>query len=537
MTPTTSGESVGQAQPLAEFFQLSFPLEQKFETYSSHMDHDLPNYGNNIPLRPYTGETANTTPQPTVQSSDCGFTNNSRLYCYDGHSGYDIPLAQLPASPTAYAAHAAKIVEVGYDASGYGNYVILQDKYNTTFYSRYGHLSSVSVSTPTYVARGQKIGITGTTGASTARHLHFDLPMNYFTSRMLIDPYGWFSLYPDPLPGSVHDLKWASGYPPTNPTTDPVNWNEGTIIIGAYTGKNRGVGTVYPIGAPTPTSQEDPIEAWWTNNYGSPGVATRGEYSDPRGLCEDFEGGTYCTDGSYRTVSINNRAFSDTPYTHWAHRYTGWAYRERVMVGYDDGVNGQYPCQSAGVPSPCFLPDQPITRAEFATVMVGGFEIPPDTSGGPHYCDVSTSHWAYTAIETLYNKQIMQGNVVGSCRYFYPGTNIKRGEMSKVIVTFGQYKQWIAALDTSGGPDYCDVGNENAPPDIHCPLTGYKQWYGFVETLYNYGIIQSRREFQGPNSYGGPGEGGLFKPGLYASRAQIAMFFHELVYAPVRKYR
>jgi hypothetical protein len=132
----------------------------------------------------------------------------------------------------------------------------------------------------------------------------------------------------------------------------------------------------------------------------------------------------------------------------------------------------------------------------------------------------------------------MQGNVVGGCRYFYPHSNIKRGELSKVIVTFGQFKHWIGAgYDMTGGPDYCDVPNGNAPSDASCPLNGYQIWYGYVETLYNYGVIQWRREFQGPNNFGGPGKGGLFKPGLYASRAQIAMFFHELVYAPVRKYR
>ena len=57
---------------------------------------------------------------------------------------------------------------------------------NTTTYQ---HLSSRSVSVGTYVAQGQVVGITGTTGVSSGPHLHFEItengkiinPLNYLT--------------------------------------------------------------------------------------------------------------------------------------------------------------------------------------------------------------------------------------------------------------------------------------------------------------------------------------------------------------------
>ena len=50
--------------------------------------------------------------------------------------------------------------------------VISHGSGNTTTYQ---HLSSRSVSVGTYVAQGQVVGITGTTGVSSGPHLHFEI--------------------------------------------------------------------------------------------------------------------------------------------------------------------------------------------------------------------------------------------------------------------------------------------------------------------------------------------------------------------------
>lgn len=62
---------------------------------------------------------------------------------------------------------------------GFGNYVRIKSTYNgKTIYATYAHLSSVSVSVGDKVSYETIIGVMGTTGVSTGRHLHIELSYN-----------------------------------------------------------------------------------------------------------------------------------------------------------------------------------------------------------------------------------------------------------------------------------------------------------------------------------------------------------------------
>ena len=69
-----------------------------------------------------------------------------------------------------------------------GNYVVVSHGSGNT--TTYQHLSSRSVNVGDYVAQGQVVGITGTTGVSSGPHLHFEItengkivnPLNYLTN-------------------------------------------------------------------------------------------------------------------------------------------------------------------------------------------------------------------------------------------------------------------------------------------------------------------------------------------------------------------
>ena len=101
---------------------------------------------------------------------------------YKFHSGVDIGASY--GSPV-YAA-AAGTATVSYDSGGFGNYVTIN--HGNGYSTLYGHMSSVAISSGSYVSQGQVIGYVGSTGASTGPHLHFNVyhngsltnPMSYF---------------------------------------------------------------------------------------------------------------------------------------------------------------------------------------------------------------------------------------------------------------------------------------------------------------------------------------------------------------------
>lgn len=98
------------------------------------------------------------------------------------HPGVDIANR---ATPMVIAADAGRVTAAGWDASGYGNMVLID--HGNGYVTRYGHLSQISVIAGQTVGRGSVIGRMGSTGRSTGPHLHFEIylkgtrvsPLNY----------------------------------------------------------------------------------------------------------------------------------------------------------------------------------------------------------------------------------------------------------------------------------------------------------------------------------------------------------------------
>ncbi|MFN2462607.1 MAG: murein hydrolase activator EnvC [Candidatus Dormibacteria bacterium] len=61
-------------------------------------------------------------------------------------------------------------------SSGYGNHIIVV--HANGYSSLYGHLASFAVASGAQVAKGDRIGIEGSTGFSTGPHLHFEIRLN-----------------------------------------------------------------------------------------------------------------------------------------------------------------------------------------------------------------------------------------------------------------------------------------------------------------------------------------------------------------------
>lgn len=90
------------------------------------------------------------------------------------HKGIDIVNYS---GPPVVAADSGKVVVAGYvDRTGYGNRVVID--HGNGYTTLYAHLSKALVSPGQYVSKGQKIGIMGSTGRSTATHLHLEIRKN-----------------------------------------------------------------------------------------------------------------------------------------------------------------------------------------------------------------------------------------------------------------------------------------------------------------------------------------------------------------------
>jgi murein DD-endopeptidase MepM/ murein hydrolase activator NlpD len=89
------------------------------------------------------------------------------------HTGIDIA---APFGTTVTAAAAGVVVAVGHSGVGYGNYVIIG--HGGGIMTLYGHLLETDVLVGDTVARGQRVGLEGSTGWSTGPHVHFELRVN-----------------------------------------------------------------------------------------------------------------------------------------------------------------------------------------------------------------------------------------------------------------------------------------------------------------------------------------------------------------------
>jgi len=98
------------------------------------------------------------------------------------HSGIDFSAST---GTRVYATGNGVISQAGWDG-GYGNLIVINHGYSYT--TAYAHLSRIDVKNGQLIKRGQEIGLVGSTGKSTASHLHYEVrkdgrainPINYF---------------------------------------------------------------------------------------------------------------------------------------------------------------------------------------------------------------------------------------------------------------------------------------------------------------------------------------------------------------------
>jgi murein DD-endopeptidase MepM/ murein hydrolase activator NlpD len=128
----------------------------------------------------------------TRLSSPFGIRNDPIYNVPKMHSGLDFT---APTGSKIYAAGDGIIEIMEFSSGGYGNHVVVNHGFG--YKSHYAHMSEFKTRVGKKVQRGELIGLVGSTGKSTAPHLHYEVikngnkidPINFFFTDITPEQY------------------------------------------------------------------------------------------------------------------------------------------------------------------------------------------------------------------------------------------------------------------------------------------------------------------------------------------------------------
>lgn len=108
------------------------------------------------------------------------------------HTGMDFT---APTGTEIRSTGDGKVIDVVNSRRGYGKHIVIDHGYG--YRTRYAHMSKFSVRIGQNIKRGDVIGYVGSTGTSTAPHLHYEVeknqrkinPVNYYSSDLTPEQY------------------------------------------------------------------------------------------------------------------------------------------------------------------------------------------------------------------------------------------------------------------------------------------------------------------------------------------------------------
>jgi murein DD-endopeptidase MepM/ murein hydrolase activator NlpD len=117
------------------------------------------------------------------------FGENPNPFTGENYVHRGIDLSTYRQGDPVVATADGQVVSVNYDATGFGNFVVIRHKHG--FYTRYGHLLSFHVKTGDRVEQGDVIGYIGNTGRSTGPHLHYEVHIG----SDIVDPFKFLNVH------------------------------------------------------------------------------------------------------------------------------------------------------------------------------------------------------------------------------------------------------------------------------------------------------------------------------------------------------
>ena len=167
------GNSVVQSTSLAAtMLRAQQTIEQIRESIPETED-SLKDLENKVQLQ-RAKEMATPSIRPTNGSITSGFGYRRSPFgaSREFHTGVDI---SAPRGTSVYATATGTVVMATY-SGGYGNVIFIDHGFG--FSTVYAHLSRMNVKVGQQVTKGQVIGLVGSTGRSTAPHLHYEVRIN-----------------------------------------------------------------------------------------------------------------------------------------------------------------------------------------------------------------------------------------------------------------------------------------------------------------------------------------------------------------------
>lgn len=118
-------------------------------------------------------------------------------------------------------------------------------------------------------------------------------------------------------------------------------------------------------------------------------------------------------------------SFSDVPRNHWAYKEITEMAAKGIIKGYDNGT---------------FRPNNEVTRAEFAKIMIAAADVDINKSYvSQTFKDVPRHHWAFLYVE--YAKPFLTGYKSGSTYTYKPDQSAVREDIAVALVRLLRYDQ------------------------------------------------------------------------------------------------
>ncbi len=120
--------------------------------------------------------------------------------------------------------------------------------------------------------------------------------------------------------------------------------------------------------------------------------------------------------------SVNN-GFTDLTSSHWAYKAVKWMDSNGIISGYPDNT---------------FKPNNIVTRAEFAVIMVKALNLPLKTPQEETFIDMPKDSWAYKHVESA--KYYLTGFRTAAGDRFWPDRESVREDMAVALVKAMKYQ-------------------------------------------------------------------------------------------------